>query len=191
MGVPRGWEQNYFLEFAPNVNQLASKCEHPSSKPQTKEEMMKNFFDDLGVNYTGNVQEKKMSKKELSPSPWEVREQLRSILFDHEEKMEEHLEKNMKYPILVKGEIDPKLKSKKERHKQRKRVKEKKEEKYVEKAKEQLKHRREQTSDAAPAEKVRKDLKQMYEQTRHGYHRKVAPTRFFEKGAKPNKVHGR
>jgi hypothetical protein len=180
MGIPSGWEQNYFLEFAPNVAQLASKSEYVERKPQTKEEMMKNFFDDLGVEYPGNVRPKKPTKKELAPAPWEVREQLRSMLCEHEEKMEENLEKAIKYPLLIKGEIDPKLHSKKERFKKRKIFKETKEQKYVDKATEQLKNHKEKNASAAPAEKVKKDMKQMYETTRHSYHKKVAPTRFFQ-----------
>lgn len=189
LGIPRGWEENYFLEFAPNVAKLVSQRENPyyNNAPKTKEEMMKKFLDEMGIvedeeggGYTINGHQKKkpVTKEDIAPSTWEVREQLRNMMIEHETVVEEIIE-GSKYPILTKGEIDPRLKSKAERKRERKRFEALKERAYVEKAAKKKQIQRDEAG--KPIENVHQNMKEMYEQTRNQFHRAIAPTRFFER----------
>lgn len=176
-GAPASWRDNYFLEFAPNVKQMVARSEMPNQQPLTKEQMLTEFWDDLGLN-PFETPKKKVTKKDLTPQPWEVRERLRMMVCAHEDVIEDSID-NSKYPLLVKGEIDPSLRNKSARKRKRKEEIEFKDKKFVDKAKERLKGL--ETKASEPWKTVNKQVGKMYESTRHSYHRKVAPSRFYEK----------
>ncbi len=188
LGVPRGWEKNYFLEFAPNVRNLVDAAPRPltPNPPKKKEDLLKEFFDEMGVAFGEPTKPKSLQKEkeEYAPTSWEVREQLRRIVREHEGRAEEKMVVESKYPVIVRGEIDPRLAAKSERKKQLKKEKDEKLQSQIDAAKQkksEASQRRSTSENPNPPEaKVQKDLQKMYTTTRKEYHRMAAPTRFYK-----------
>jgi|TARA_R110000850_G_scaffold117860_1_gene234521 hypothetical protein len=181
MGVPKGWEDNHFLEFAPNLRQLASGSEAArKTTPFTKEQMLNDFWNDLGLNDLQKT--KPTTKKDLTPDSWEVREELRQMSRNHQDSKEAALMTNIKHPLLIKGNVDPKLKSRKERQKQERSLLDHKESEYVKSAMEKKadKSRKTQPGTDTDAQKDHTRMANLYKETRNSYHKKAAPTRFYE-----------
>lgn len=176
-GAPAGWRDNHFLEFAPNIKQLVAREESIGRKPMTKEQMLTDFWDDLGLS-SYEPPQPKLTKENIVPRSWEVRERLRDLVCGHEEKIERTID-NSKYPVLIRGEVDSALRTKTARNRKRKKVIEDKDKKYVEKAKERLKTLKQNEADALEAS--HKAIQEMYESTRRKFHKSAAPTRFFAK----------
>lgn len=176
-GAPAGWRDNHFLEFAPNIKQLVAREESRGRRPMTKEQMLTDFWDDLGLSPYEPPQPK-LTKKDIIPHAWEVRERLREMVCGHEEKIEHTIE-IAKYPVLIRGEVNSELRTKSARSKKRKKYMEDKDKKYIEKAKERLKKIKDQEDLASKA--AQKEVQEMYEATRRKFHKSAAPTRFFAK----------
>lgn len=149
----------------------------PNMQPLTKEQMLAEFWDDLGLN-PYEPPKKKVTKKDLVPMTWEVREKLRQMVCEHEQKIEAAINSS-KYPLLVKGEVDPSLKNKTTRKKRRREEQEHRDKDFVDRAQDRLKGL--QNDKDEPWKSVSKDVQNLYKATRHSYHQKVAPTRFFQK----------
>ena len=128
-----------------------------------------------GIDPETGKKRKNTHKKDLAPSPWEVREKLKDFIQSHEDKIEKEME-DPRYPIIVKGEIDPSLRSHKNRKKKRKLIEKEKEAVYLRNANEKLKDK--SNSQNTLEKDVQKKMKKLYEETRNKYHRSVAPTRF-------------
>lgn len=190
LGIPKGWEKNFFLEFAPNLTQLVTKSgdiRRGGDTPISKQQMLTEFFDEIGENLSScglKQKEKSLSqqKDEYAPSTWEVRERLRELVGEHECRMEEKMYESSKYPLLVKGELDPKLAMKTERKKLMKKEQEEKDTKYLSTAKSKIKESQQKgasdSSKTTENAKVHAQVEAFYKQSRNSYHKKAAPTRF-------------
>ena len=194
LGISKGWENNYFLEFAPNVGKLGgigrdTLAERPSSGFATKEAMLKDFWDQLGMDeYDKNLMEKvPETVEDFAPTVWEVRERLRTIVKEHEKASEDKFSSS-KYHILTKGEIDPKLRTLRERKMERKRYIKNKTIQEVQEIKDKLKEinkekehqKRQDSSNPATFAKMSKERKQVSDaflKTRSGFHKKAASGR--------------
>lgn len=185
LGVPTGWEKNYFLEFAPNLKQMVTQTNDPTpGKPISKQEMLAKFFDEIGENFATCGLKKKektltQQKQEMAPTVWEVRERLRELVEEHQTKIEDLMYEDSKYPLLVKGELDQKLAMKSERNKLVKMERDQKDTKYLKTAKERIKNSQKKLNDnQSDSAKTNAQVQNFYKESRNAYHRKAAPARY-------------
>jgi hypothetical protein len=179
-GLPAGWTDNYFLQFAPNVKQVATHADRVRCGPLTKEKMIGEFWESLGFTEEDpNELTNKKSMKEIEPEPWEVRARLKEMIQNTEDKKEEKLMGDLEYPLLVKGEVSQKLKNKQERKREDKKRKIVKEKKYVEEANDKLNKGKDNTKSKSKEDNTAAN--KMYRESRAQYHKKAAPGRHFKK----------
>ena len=147
--------------------------------------MLEEFWKSLGMEDFQNSKKKTQeSLKDFVPKVWEVRERMRNMVSVHEESVEDSFS-NGKYPVLTKGEVNPKLKAKKERISEKKKrdvlketfdvsVLKKNQKTNIQKFKEFLEVG---PLPSAEAPERRKKAEATYKKTREGYHRAVASCR--------------
>jgi hypothetical protein len=177
-GVSKGWNDNYFLEFAPNVKKMATMDNAlGGGPPMTKERLLQEFWKDLGVEEEEAGFVNRKSINEIVPEAWEVRARLRDMIQKNEDKKETELLKSLEHPILVKGEVDQKLKTKAERSRVHKKRKMDKEKEYLEMANATL--NKDSGRKNEKSKEVNKVTKVAFKTSSHNYHRKAAPSRFY------------
>jgi hypothetical protein len=173
LGFSRGWGNDHFLEFAPNVKQLIEDDNRKENRPRTKEQFIEDFLNEVGIDpQTLQENEKKSfkTKKDVAPMPWEVKEKLREMINEHEDTIEKEKIFKLKQKILFAGEIDPTLSSKKTRVNKERERQSKKEKELL---KEASQSRREAPAHQSQKEdkETRKKLIGEYQLTRKSYQR--------------------
>lgn len=179
-GVSTGWDKNYFLEFAPNVKKLvAADSMRGGGGPMTKEKMIRGFWKDLGIDGEEDGAMNHKCMKDVAPEPWEVRARLREMIQKNEDKKEVELLKSLEHPLLVRGEIDQKLKTKAERGKVYKKRKIDKEKEYLDAANETLNKNYNNNKTGTKSKEINAASRAMFKKTNDSYHKRAAPGRFF------------
>jgi hypothetical protein len=181
-GGSRGWYQNYFLEFAPNVRKLVDQerrsggVYHPP--PNTKEQFLQDFLTDHGLSITNKAEKSLPHKVALSgikPKVWEVREKLREIINEHVKSYKKANLQNAKHPVLYRGELRQELKSAKARKERDERDKRKDEKEKIERARAKTNKGGDKTGTREEEIESRNKLMNMYKTTHNSFHKGRAP----------------
>lgn len=184
MGYSKGWDKNYFLEFAPNVRRLVEEEGIPEHmRPNTKEQFLEDFFLDHGLsirNPQPGATSHKAALKSIKPKPWEVRERLRHMINEHIKKYKKSQLQDCKYPILYSGEVDKEVRTASGRRKHEKKEKEKEDREKIETARSKSRAGKEMGLVASREKEVdmRKKLMDLYRGTHNSFHTGKAPTCF-------------